>query len=114
MMDILELFPTSLGVSHRGYSSDWEIEKDYALKLADDGMVKVNGFGNGISVNTYILNEQPFYNLKLWIESQVDQYYNKTYSPRDDSSMYITQSWLNYAEYQQHHFNHYHRNCFIS
>lgn len=113
-MKIIDIFPTNVALSQREWSPQFDVEEQHALHLADTDQVKINGNGNGISLDTYILEKEPFTNLKDWVQTQVDDYFEKTFSPSDDVSLFITQSWLNYAQKDQFHSTHYHRNCVIA
>ena len=70
--------------------------------------------GNLTSNNHYILNEKPFKELKLQLDIRVNDYFNKIVCPSDNITPYITQSWLNYTEKNQHHHKHSHPNSLVS
>ena len=70
--------------------------------------------GNITSNNNYILNEEPFANIKKEIDKRVQNYCNKVLSITEGVTPYITQSWLNYTETNQYHHKHAHPNSLVS
>lgn len=70
--------------------------------------------GNTTSNDHYILNKKEFKNIKNELDLAVQDYFNKIISSSNDITPYITQSWLNYTETNQHHHKHQHQNSIIS
>ena len=70
--------------------------------------------GNITSNNNYILNEEPFANIKKELDLRVQDYFDKIISPANNITPYITQSWLNYTETNQYHHKHAHPNSLVS
>jgi len=70
--------------------------------------------GNTTSKNTYILNNLIFKKLKQEINLTIKDYFNKIIVTKNNITPYITQSWLNYTETNQHHHKHEHPNSFLS
>ena len=53
-------------------------------------------------------------NIKTFVESSVTEYLRSVYAPKNEVSLRITQSWLNYCQSGQWHHKHSHPNSFIS
>jgi uncharacterized protein (TIGR02466 family) len=70
--------------------------------------------GNTTSNKNYILNNNPFKNLKEDLDLKVKDYFDKVISPSNNITPYITQSWLNYTETNQYHHKHQHPNSLVS
>ena len=70
--------------------------------------------GNTTSSNKNILNEPSFSILKKEINLFIEDYFAKIIFPLEAISPYITQSWLNYTEINEHHHPHYHQNSYLS
>ena len=70
--------------------------------------------GNLISENSFVLNDERLSDLKNWIQSCIDDYFNTIICSSDDFEPYVTISWLNYAEEKQYHHQHDHGNSIIS
>jgi|TARA_R110002012_G_C11461249_1_gene592849 uncharacterized protein (TIGR02466 family) len=62
----------------------------------------------------YILELEKLSNLKKDIMEHVNAYFEQVYSPANDCSIYITQSWINYTEEKQLHHIHSHANSLVS
>jgi uncharacterized protein (TIGR02466 family) len=85
------------------------------LKFVDKSKKHFYKNDNNItSSNSYILNEKPFINIKTELDKRVHDYCNKVLSITNKVTPYITQSWLNYTETNQHHHKHAHANSLIS
>jgi uncharacterized protein (TIGR02466 family) len=74
----------------------------------------VRNEGNKSSKDTYILNNSIFNNLKDEISTHINKYFKDVINPIHESSLYITQSWLNYTEENQFHHEHSHPNSIVS
>ena len=70
--------------------------------------------GNLTSVDHNILNDPKMINLKEFCQSSLEQYFESVYCPKEEISIYITQSWANYTERGGFHHKHFHPNSFIS
>lgn len=108
MIEIVDLFPTPLGV----YKKDkcfTKKEEEFMLKLSQRPNV-----GNFTSENSYVLNEPELAKLKAYCESQVKDYFERVYCPEKPTEIYITQSWVNYTGKEQYHHKHAHPNSYIS
>jgi len=107
-MNIIDIFPTAIGKYKLDRTLTQE-EKNYLINLD----VKQNK-ENSVSVNSYILEDEKMQNLKEWINLKLIEYYNSIYEPKYYSSVYITQSWVNYASKGESHHKHSHKNSFLS
>lgn len=105
---IKELFPTPIGF----YSLDRGINQAEEKFVAEQFFV--SNSGNSRSVNTQILDSTEMVDLKEFIESCINDYFESVYCPINDVKPYITQSWLNLAKEGDFHQNHSHPNSFIS
>ena len=76
---------------------------------------RMNQGGNSSSVDSYILEQFVFKDLKNTLEQHLEEYLKKIICPAETSiKIYITQSWLNYTTINQHHHIHAHENSFLS
>jgi len=73
-----------------------------------------NNEGNTTSNDNYILNNKHFKNLKLDLDLIIKDYFDKIICATNSITPYITQSWLNYTETNQHHHKHEHQNSLVS
>lgn len=104
------LFPIPVGVYDFPYKySDQELD---FLKNTEN--FKRPNVGNTTSENTHILDSQPLGKLKLYIQKIIDHHFKKVVATLPTCSLYITQSWLNYTDKNQHHHRHHHFNSYIS
>jgi uncharacterized protein (TIGR02466 family) len=69
---------------------------------------------NAHSINSYILDCKEFKDLKENLTLEINKYFKTIYNPLNDCEIYITQSWLNYINFEQQHHSHCHPNSFIS
>ena len=71
--------------------------------------------GNTTSLNTNLLDDPIFKNLKKILTNHLNLYFIKVFDPLEkDLKVYITQSWANYTSQNQYHHMHSHPNSFIS
>ena len=70
--------------------------------------------GNIRSKDGYILNKKEFKNVKKFLDQCCKDYLERIISPKNNIELYITQSWLNYTEENQHHHTHAHSNSVVS
>ena len=108
---IHSLFPTPVFFS--------SLEREFTpleLKFVDE--IKKNGshlnYGNNTSLNNYILNEKPFFNIKKELNLRIKEYFDKIICSSNGITPYITQSWLNYTDKDQYHHKHSHPNSLVS
>tara|TARA_R100001460_G_scaffold108346_2_gene159181 strand:- start:378 stop:998 length:621 start_codon:yes stop_codon:yes gene_type:complete len=75
----------------------------------------VKNVSNFSTINTYILNEPVFSNLKNDLHIVVKDYFDKIIRPKEETiTPYITQSWLNYTREKEYHHMHSHSNSILS
>ena len=74
----------------------------------------INNEGNISTKDKYILNRKEFKNVKKFLDTACKDYLEKIISPKNNIELYITQSWLNYTEENQHHHIHAHPNSVVS
>jgi uncharacterized protein (TIGR02466 family) len=104
---IMDLFPTPLYINNIDAPLINQ-QKDYLLNLP-----KRQNIGNLRSESGYIFEYPLFAELKKTINEHIKEYVNILY-PGSNLDVYITQSWANYTEPNQHHHKHYHPNSFLS
>ena len=66
------------------------------------------------SVDSYVLDKPALVHLKTEIFKQVHRAFEELYQPQDGVEIYITQSWVNFTDFNQYHVPHYHPNSVIS
>ena len=70
--------------------------------------------GNFTTHDTYILDKKEFKNIKKFLEKCCKDYLEKIICSKNNISLYITQSLLNYTEESQYHHKHEHPNSVVS
>ena len=70
--------------------------------------------GNLASMDCYVLNDERLSDLKTWLQSCVDDYFNIVFCPSKNIEPYITISWINCTENGRYHHKHNHPNSIIS
>ena len=104
------IFPTVVGFS--------TLEKKFTkteLNFINSQKNIVNkNIGNVSSSNNYILENKELKNLKQFCHDEINKYFVEIYQPKNELSLYITQSWLNFTEPGQFHHKHQHPNSFLS
>ena len=71
--------------------------------------------GNTATLDTYVLEQPVFKDLKNILEQHLEVYLKNVICPLEENiKIYITQSWLNYTTFHQHHHIHSHSNSFLS
>jgi len=108
-LNVIELFPTPVALTCIG--REFTVEE---LSYADEQRGNVVGNGSLMGANGYILEQVEFEAVKKDIESALAKYMSEVVQTTDDVSIYITQSWLNYAESGSMHPQHIHPNSFLS
>jgi len=107
-MQIISLFPTAVGMFHLGRDLT-ESEKGALLDLE----MKPN-MGNTTSADRFILRKEELKDLRAFIQTSIDTYFQEVVAPSKDVNLYITQSWVNYSKPGQWHHAHEHPNSFLS
>lgn len=70
--------------------------------------------GNSTSDDRYVLKHDSLKDLRVFVEDSVAEYLKAIYAPKEDVSLRITQSWLNYTKPGEFHHKHAHPNSFVS
>ena len=70
--------------------------------------------GNNTSIDNYVLNNKIFKNIKKELNFIINDYFNNIICCLDKVKPYITQSWINYTEFNQYHHKHCHFNSLVS
>ena len=107
-MNFYNIFPTTIGI--------FNLERDLTQEELDflNNQDKRSNAGNTTSVDNYVLRKENLKDLNSFFLESVNKYFDELYKPKYDSSLYITQSWVNYTEQKQWHHKHQHPNSFIS
>lgn len=110
MFKIHDLFPTPVYETYL----DRKITKkeiDYMNKVSKK--IQPNT-GNTASADKHVLEGKPMSNLKKFILTHIDNYFEEIIHSCSDMKPYITQSWLNYTKPNQYHHTHEHENSMVS
>lgn len=107
-MRIISLFPTAVGMFELGRDLTQK-EKDYLLNQEH-----FPNMGNTTSADRFILRHKSMKDLKAFIQASVDSYFAEVIAPSKQTSLYVTQSWVNYTKQGQWHHAHEHPNSIIS
>jgi len=107
-MDIINLFPTCIGKFKLGR----ELTEPEANIIFNQELS--NNVGNFKSTDYQVLNIPELERLKSFFLNCVSEYIEEVYSPKNDLSPYVTQSWTTVTKTYQHHHKHFHHNSFIS
>lgn len=107
-MLIESLFPTPIGF----FNFDNFLTQDQINFI--DSQDSVNNESNTFSANRNILNESALHNLSILIQKCANEYFIKTYCPKDNVNIKLTQSWINWTKKGQYHHRHAHQNSLIS
>jgi len=102
------LFPTPVAFLELGREFSEE-ETDFLLNLEQ----KPND-GNTTSKERHLLDDPKLASLREFVDASVASYFKEIYSPKNEVSLRITQSWVNYTKPGQWHHKHAHPNSFIS
>jgi len=102
------LFPTPVS----SFNFDSVLTQD-ELDFINNQEVKPNA-GNTTSKDTYLFKHPELARIKHFCEESLKEYFSEIYAPKNDVSLYITQSWSNYSSKGQWHHNHAHQNSIIS
>jgi uncharacterized protein (TIGR02466 family) len=107
-VNLYNIFPTTVGM----FDLDRTLTESELKCIL--GQEQRPNMGNATSVNNYLLKEKKLSKLHDFLNSSVNKYLEEIYKPKNDVSLYITQSWANYTEQGQFHHKHAHPNSFIS
>jgi uncharacterized protein (TIGR02466 family) len=107
---IENLFPTPIYMSN--------IDRTFTkqeLQFVDNQKNKCSkNSGNINTKDNYILNRKEFKNVKKFLDKNCKEYLDTIICPKNNIELYITQSWLNYTEENQHYHTHAHPNSVVS
>jgi len=73
-----------------------------------------NNVGNTTSDDRYVLTHKTMASVYDFVKSCVGTYLQNIYAPKNDVSLRVTQSWLNYSKPGEWHHKHAHPNSFVS
>jgi len=107
-MHVVSLFPTAVGMFSLGRDLTQK-EKDYLLNQEN-----LPNSGNTTSKDRFILRHKSMKDLKAFMQTSLDTYVNEIIAPSKNTSLYITQSWVNYTKKGQWHHAHEHPNSIVS
>ena len=107
-VNIQPLFPIPVGFA----KLDRELTKTETKILLE--LEQRPNEGNTSSQNSNVLNLPALKNLKTFMNTALQEYYQQVYQPRGDVKPYITLSWTNYTKPGQFHHKHAHPNSFVS
>jgi len=107
-VNIQPLFPLAIGFANLGR----ELTKTETKTLLE--LEQRPNDGNTTSKNYQVLSLPALKNLKTFMDTALQDYYQKVYQPRFDVKPYITLSWTNYTTPGQFHHKHAHPNSFVS
>ena len=84
------------------------------LKIFDEHQKETQkNSGNSRTKDNYVLEHKGLKNLKKDLQTKVTDYFDKVVCT-NNSTPYITQSWINYTESDQFHHRHSHPNSLVS
>ena len=73
-----------------------------------------SNMGNTTSDDRYVLTHKTMASVYDFVKSCVGTYLQNIYAPKNDVSLRVTQSWLNYSKPGEWHHRHAHPNSFVS
>lgn len=107
-MIIHNLFPTPIG----SFKMDREFtkeEKNFIL-----GLETRPNQGNTTSKDNNLFDREELKDVYEFAKESVNKYLQGVYAPKNDVSLYVTQSWANYTQPGGFHHKHAHPNSFVS
>lgn len=109
-IETIDLFPIPVFRFNIGRDITSE-EKAFVESCGKETYLNV---GNVVSVNRYVLEEDPLKDIRNHIQSAIERYLKDIQAPEHDVKIYITQSWLNFTQPGQSHHPHSHPNSYLS
>ena len=110
-MQVTGIFPTPI-YGAVDIKQITELELDFVEK--QKSKIRKND-GNTATLDTYVLEQVVFKDLKNILEQHLEEYLKEVICPLEENiKIYITQSWLNYTTFHQHHHVHSHGNSLLS
>jgi uncharacterized protein (TIGR02466 family) len=107
-MVINNLFPTAVGLFELGRDLS-KVEQKFLFNLESH-----SNTGNSVSTNNYVLQDKKLSSLGSFFNDSLQEYVQTTLALKDEVSLQITQSWVNYTKKGQYHHKHAHPNSIIS
>jgi len=107
-MIINNLFPTAVGSFELGRDLS-KLEQKFLFNLET-----IPNIGNIVSTNNYVLRDKRLSSLGSFFNDSLQEYIQTTLSLKDEVSLKVTQSWVNYTKKGQYHHKHTHPNSIIS
>jgi uncharacterized protein (TIGR02466 family) len=107
-MIINNLFPTAVGAFELGRDLS-KLEQKFLFNLESR-----TNMGNIVSTNNYVLRDKRLSSLGSFFNDSLQEYIQTTLSLRDEVSLRLTQSWVNYTKKGQFHHKHTHPNSIVS
>ena len=105
---IHNLFPTPVGIFKLNRALS-ETELSYLQSLETKSNV-----GNSSSKSSLVLENKKLFGIRKFVDTSLDTYFQTVYNPKNDVSIHMTQSWVNYTKPGQFHHKHAHPNSFVS
>lgn len=107
-MEVVHLFPTSVSVFN--FTRNLSEEENLCFQSALDDVE--SNTGNKITHNKQILDNSKLNELKQFLMNCIEQCLNETFE--ENTSLTITQSWLNITKNGEFHHIHTHPNSYLS
>jgi uncharacterized protein (TIGR02466 family) len=107
-LNLYSIFPTPV--------ARFEVGREFTadeLAFVDSQSAHKN-MGNTTSNDRYVLQHDTLAKLREFTESCVAEYLKTIYAPKNEVSLRLTQSWLNYTKPGEFHHKHAHPNSFVS
>lgn len=107
-MIMYNLFPVAV--------SKFELGRDLYKKELDfiNKQELYKNEGNNTSLDRYVLKSKMLSNLNQFFESSLAQYFSEVFAPKENVTLRITQSWINYTRKHEFHHKHTHPNSLVS
>lgn len=107
-MIVHNLFPTPV--------AKFTLDRAFTTEELDfvDQQPTHSNMGNTTSDDRYVLTHKTMAPVYDFVKSCVGTYLQNIYAPKNDVSLRVTQSWLNYSKPGEWHHRHAHPNSFVS
>ena len=107
---ILDIFPTAV----MKFKINREFTKNELDFVNRNENIYYANSGNKYSRNTFILNDNTMGDINKFCNDALQIYFKNIINPITDTSIKITQSWLNYTKLKGFHHEHEHPNSIVS
>lgn len=107
---IIDIFPTAI----MKFKINRSFTKDELNFVNTHENIYYPNSGNKYSKNTFILNESEMSDINKFCNEALQTYFKNIINPITNTSIKITQSWLNYTKLNGFHHEHDHPNSIIS